>query len=112
MKMSQGAKCPNGTEITTKEECDDALKFAPQLGIDLRGRKHVVYGGWNFVPPQCSYLAKGDQAFHFNIRGSYHAGWFIQGVFTMICKHDQGQDGNYSFSRFFFKKVVCCNTNY
>ena len=90
VKMEQGETCPSGTEVTTKEECDDALKLASQLGIQLKSRKTLVVGGWSFVPSQCSYQAGGDNAFHFNKVNTENVPWFLNGMFKLICKKGCG----------------------
>ena len=45
--MKQGEFCPSGAEITTFNECTNALGFAASLGITLGGRKNVQGpGNW------------------------------------------------------------------
>ena len=90
VKMEQGKTCPSGTEVTTKEECDDALKLASQLGIQLKSRKTLVVGGWSFVPSQCSYQAGGDNAFHFNTVKTENVPHLVNGMYKLICKKGNG----------------------
>ena len=75
-----------GTEIITEDECKDALKYAPSLGISLGDRDTLQTGSWDHVPHQCSYQANGDQAFHFNLKETVNASHFINGGYKMICK--------------------------
>ena len=86
--MVQDELCPSGSEITTAEECRDALGFAAALGITLEARNHLVSGSWDYVPGGCSYQAIGDQAFHFN-QNNGNAGLH---QYNMICK--QGKTVN------------------
>ena len=86
MKMDRGELCPSGSEITTEEGCDNALKRASELGIVLQGRKHLYVGSWSWVPHQCSYQARGDQAFHFNKQETSNVPNFVNGKYKMICK--------------------------
>ena len=58
--MGKSELCPLGKEITTKSECEDALKDAYLLGITLKSND-IVYGSWDHVPYQCSYQPSGDQ---------------------------------------------------
>ena len=66
MKMGYSLPCPSGTEITTEDECNEALKWVNTLWITLQNRTDLVTGSWGHVPYQCSYQYKGDKAFHFN----------------------------------------------
>ena len=86
MKMEKSAPCPSGTEIKTAEECNDALKWATQLGITLQSRTSLVNGYWGHVPYQCSYQYNGDQAFHFNNRKSNNRNNLLGGRYRMLCK--------------------------
>ena len=86
MKMDVNKPCPPGTEITTDDGCDDALKWASQLGIFLQCRKQLLRGSWSWVPHQCSYQAGGDQAFHFNNKETSNVPEFVNGNYKMICK--------------------------
>ena len=80
-KMEPGEFCPSGAEITTFDECKDALSFATPLGITLGARNNVVGpGNWGHVPIGCSYQATGDQAYHFNQRDGNIGGY------RLICK--------------------------
>ena len=85
MKMGEDEPCPGGTEITTQEECEAALKQATQFEI-YPVRKSVVSGSWSGLPPGCSYQHAGDGAFHYNSRAT---GQFNN--YRMICK----RIGNY-----------------
>ena len=84
--MDGGELCPSGTEITTENGCDDALKWASELGISLQNRKQLVAGSWTHVPHQCSYQSQGDQAFHFNNKQVENARDFLNGWYKMICR--------------------------
>ena len=96
--MEKSEPCPPGTEITTEEECDRALKRATDLEINLQDRNHLVTGKWGHVPHQCSYQHNGDQAFHFNNRQTKNASGFVNGAYHMICKK-----GKYIF---FLKYII------
>ena len=85
VKMGKSEICPLGKEITTKSECEDALKDAYLLGITLKSSA-LVYGSWDHVPYQCSYQPSGDQAFYFNQKEVYNAEKFVNGEHIMICK--------------------------
>ena len=88
--MGSAELCPPGSEITTQNECNDALKWASVLGINLIGRQQVVSGSWSGVPHQCSYQASNDNAFHFNDQQTNNAPRFINGEFIRICKKGKG----------------------
>ena len=87
VKIEQPKHCPSETEITTKSQCKDAMKWAKELGITLQAGTKFFNGSWDHIPYQCSYKYTGDNAFHFN-----HQIWnekFANHVFTnyrMICK--------------------------
>ena len=89
MKMGENEQCPCGTEITTEEECESALKQATQLEI-YPVRKSLVSGSWTGVPHQCSYQHEGDEAFHWNTNSQGQ-----QNNYRMICKLIPMQNGNY-----------------
>ena len=84
--MKKAELCAPGMEITTEDECRDALGYAASLGITLGSRKTVVAGSWNNLPYQCSYQAIGDQAFHFNRKPTRNGKDFFTGAYKMICK--------------------------
>ena len=69
MKMGENEPCPSGTEITTIEECESALKQATQLEI-YPARITLQSGSWGHVPYQCSDQYEGDEAFHWNTNGN------------------------------------------
>lgn len=52
VRMVGGKPCPDGTDITNKERCEEALKHASSLGID--GNKNIVEGGFALHPLKCS----------------------------------------------------------
>ena len=85
--MDKDEQCPSGSDITEAEDCRDALGFATALGITLEARNTLVSGSWDHVPSGCSYVAAGDQAFHFNERNNRNG----DGRFYRICK--QGKSG-------------------
>ena len=97
VKMGKGIECKEGTEITTKYECEKALDYAEELGIDLGGRKHLVSGSWSYVPSHCSYQAGGDKAFHFNARNTSNVRHFENGMYQMICKTGNTGNVHYTF---------------
>ena len=90
--MGRAEHCQSGTEITTQDECNEALTWASALQINLSGRKQLITGSWDHVPYQCSYQAGGDQsfhfnqAFHFNLQQTNDVPDFINGGYIMICK--------------------------
>ena len=79
MKMEANEPCPDGTEITTKDECESAFKQATQLDI-YPVRKSLQSGSWSHVPYRCSYQHEGDGAFHWNTKEGK------QNDYRMICK--------------------------
>ena len=87
MKMGKAEQCPDGTEITTEEECNGALQLANELGISIRKRHQLQTGSWHWTPHQCSYQHGGDQAFHFNSRQTNGVDQFLNGNYHMICKN-------------------------
>ena len=74
--------CRSGTEITTADECKEALKWAKKLWITLQNRTSLETGWWGHVPYQCSYQYYGDKAFHFN----YKKMKTKNASYRMICK--------------------------
>ena len=84
--MRKTESCPTGKEITTEEECKNALAEVYLLGISLGSRKNLVSGSWNHVPYQCSYQANGDKAFHFNQKEVSDVKEFKNGMYKMICR--------------------------
>ena len=53
--MAEKKPCPDGTDIATKERCEEALKYASSLGIDAK-KKILVSSekGWLNHPLKCS----------------------------------------------------------
>ena len=91
MKMGKAELCPLGTEITTIEECDNALQWAPRLCISVQDNKNLVAGSWNgtWAPPyQCAYQHQKNHAFHFNSENvqPYDTLNFVNGRYRMVCK--------------------------
>ena len=86
MKMGKGQICPPGTELKTKEQCKDALKWVKALKITQGKRQDLVQGSWDHLPYQCSYQAIGDKAFHFNTKQTKNPPNFVNGHYEMICK--------------------------
>ena len=84
--MEKVESCPTGKEITTEEECKNAMKEVYLLGITLGSRKNLVVGSWNHVPYQCSFQSNGDQAFHFNQKEVSDVKEFQNGMYKMICR--------------------------
>ena len=88
MQMGTGEKCPKGMDIGTKQECEDALEWAMDLGI--RGWhtrfKDVKEGNWNNVPYRCSYQAGGSLDFHWNKQNNDDVPEFNNGDYKMLCK--------------------------
>ena len=84
--MKQPAPCPPGTEITTEDECREALKWTKKLWITPLNRTNLVTGFWSHVPYQCSYQRDGDKAFHFNYQKSKNPQSILRGSYRMICK--------------------------
>ena len=87
VKKEKGEICSPGTEITTANECKDALRYASSLGITLQNRTTLVEGFFSSdsnlgVAYQCSYQADGDQSFHFNWDKTVQN----DGGYNMICK--------------------------
>ena len=80
MKMGENEPCPEGTEITTQEDCESAFKQAYQLEI-YPIRTNLVSGTWGRVPYQCSYQHNGDGAFHWNTKATGTGSGY-----RMICK--------------------------
>ena len=87
-------------EIDTTEECEDALLWAYDLGINLyASRSSAVYVGyWGHVPYQCSYQSgslsddSGDLTYHFSTYDSPDdVSSFETGFYKMICK--KGNEG-------------------
>ena len=66
--MGYSLPCPSGTEITTEDECKEAMKWAKTLWITFQNRTSLVTGFWGHAPYQCFYEYKGDKAFHFNYK--------------------------------------------
>ena len=90
--MEQAELCPTGAEITTEDECRNALGYASSIGITLGSRNTLQAGSWGHVPYQCSYQAGGDQAFHFNRRETSNVDSFLTGGYKMICKQGIAND--------------------
>ena len=85
--MDEGKSCPVGSEITTQDDCNEALKVASELGIDLQSRKQLLVGSFPNAPYQCSFLASGDQAFHFNHDANTNSNRLCRSKeFRMICR--------------------------
>ena len=85
--MDERKSCPLGSEITTQDDCNEALKWASELGIALESRKQLVVGSFPNAPYQCSYFASGDQAFHFNHDASSNQNRLCKSnEFRMICR--------------------------
>ena len=85
--MDEGKSCPVGSEITTQDDCNEALKVASELGIVLQSRKQLQVGSFPNAPHQCSYLASGDQAFHFNHDANTNSNRLCKSKeFKMICR--------------------------
>ena len=85
-KKGKGEACSPGTEIISEIECEDALRYAPLLGITLNTRYTLVKGSWGNLPHQCSYQSNGDQAFYFNREETNEASEFLNGWYKMICR--------------------------
>ena len=83
--MDKASLCYPGKEITTEDECKDALENTYLLGITLQSRTSLINGSWDHVPYQCSYQAGGDQAFHFNRKETSNVNKFLNGMFMMVC---------------------------
>ena len=91
--MGKGEACSPGTEIISESTCEDALQYAPLLGITLNNRYTLIKGSLtnipgyrHIVPYQCSYQSNGDQAFHFNSQETSDATGFNAGWYKMICR--------------------------
>ena len=91
--MGKGEACSPGTEIISESTCEDALQYAPLLGITLNNRFTLVKGSLSnipgyrhIVPHQCSYQSNGDQAFYFNREETNEASEFLNGWYKMICR--------------------------
>ena len=100
--MGKGEACSPGTEIISESTCEDALQYAPLLGITLNNRYTLIKGSRSnipgyphIVPYQCSYQSYeatskyGDQAFHFNGQETSDATGFLNGWYKMICRTGQ-----------------------
>ena len=89
MKMAGSVNCPIGMGIETVEECEDALLWALDLGINMYSSRSssVVQARRSYDPYQCHYQSGGDLAFHFNTydSGSDSSG-FINGDDKLICR--------------------------
>ena len=86
--MDRANECPVGTDITTSEECNDALKWSLELGLNVVKRTSLVGpGAWDHVPYGCSYLYS-DKAFHWctNDQNRFNVPGFISGEYKMVCK--------------------------
>ena len=81
--MRKAEVCPPGSEITTPDECKNAMTFATSLGISLMPAKPLVIGDYDHVPFQCSVQAggHGDQVMIFNQKETN-----VTGTNRMICK--------------------------
>ena len=97
--MGKAKSCPKGTEITTAEECSEALKYASDLGIVFPpfSWTKVTVGSWAALPYQCSYRAGGDNTFFFNRKYVKDPKLFLSGMNRMICTN--GNYAIYSFIR-------------
>ena len=86
--MGHGYECPPENEITTAEECTDALKWHLELGLNVVKRTALQEGSWDYVPYGCSYQAGGDSAFHWNkmYQNRLDVPSFINGNYKMICR--------------------------
>ena len=87
-KMDLENECPSENEITTAEECADALKWSLELGLNVVKRTGLVEGSWTYVPYGCSYQATGDHAFHWNTKylNRVDVPSFMNGGYKMICR--------------------------
>ena len=106
MEMDEKIDCPEGTHITNKTECEEALNYAKELGIVLGRRKHLVSGSWSHVPSHCSYQAGGDQAFHFNRRKTSNVKLLKRKMYQMICKTGNAGNAHYTFILLVFIEEV------
>ena len=89
MAMGKAEPCPSGYEITTKEDCELAMKkYSLDFGIYFKSRKAFASGSWNVMPYGCSYRAGGDNSFYFNERKAKNVRSFLSGMNKMICKRD------------------------
>ena len=90
--MATGVHCPIGMDIDTDVECEDALLWAFDLGINLYSTRSssVVSGSWGSVPYKCSYQSGGDLAYHFNSRDTGEPTAFLSGNYKMICRKGIG----------------------
>ena len=83
--MGHSEPCLSGTELTTEDECREAMKWKKKLGITPLNRTSLVTGSWWHVPYQCTYKYHGDNAFHFNYKKSHNPTSFHDGSYRMIC---------------------------
>ena len=92
MKMATGVHCPIGMDIDTNVECEDALLWAFDLGINMySSRSSSVYSGsWGHVPYKCSYQSGGDLTYHFNSHDSGEPSDFLSGTYKKICRKGIG----------------------
>jgi hypothetical protein len=73
--------CPKDMLPINISECNDAVKMSVPLG-SFQGRKNLVNGSWNHLPPGCSTQSTGDWAAHFNNKmdGKNNGGY------TLVCR--------------------------
>ena len=88
--MGKAELCPPGSEITTPDECENAMRFAYSLGIHLKPHKQLVITQVKHVPFQCSVQAggHGDQIMIFNQKETN-----VTGTYRMICKKGRKLSG-------------------
>ena len=84
--MGKAEVCPPGSEITTPDECKNAMTFATSLGINLRPSKQLVISERYHVPFQCSVQLGGDQIMIFKPKETSNTENIVGGSYRMICK--------------------------
>ena len=58
--------CPRGSQITSKEECENAYQNLKDRLPRLRARDRTIQGYWNALLAGCAVQYKGDMTPHFN----------------------------------------------
>jgi len=77
------------TESVNEVECLHAVRALLPDGQD-QGRRNLVAGQWNHVPPGCSVQSGGDWAAHYNRRSS----GFNDGGYTPVCAGHEALDSH------------------
>ena len=90
--MDVNETCPKGREITTRNRCEEAVKYASSLELDanrtVRWSKNAV--GWPNMPLQCSVFARVGSGYfgwvHFNQRPNTTNTKLFSGEYVMLCE--------------------------